>query len=78
MGVFESKKRIKLTNKTYSEIRSLTRSELEDYLNGIYFDAYDAVINYVKIYQETGKVEGIDESRLNEIMTIIENVLDER
>ncbi len=71
-------KRIKISNKAYKEIRSLTRSELEEYLNDIYFNAHDAVINYVKIYQETGKVDGIDESRLNEIMTILENALDEQ
>lgn len=81
MAIFEFRecdKKIKLTDTAYREIREFTKPELEDYLNNIYFDAHNEEIDYIRMYTEISKVAGVDRERLDEIMDIIKNVLDNR
>lgn len=61
----------------YKRIKSMNKSDMQDFLKKIYSQGFDEALNGTapnleKIRERIGNIKGIGETRLNEIMTIIE------
>ncbi|MBO6309823.1 MAG: hypothetical protein J6N70_13535 [Oribacterium sp.] len=65
-----------ISREMYKKIKSMDREQLQVFATTIYLDGVKSVettaLDLDKLRAEIGAVKGIGESRLNEIMTIIE------
>lgn len=73
---------ITLSRETYKKIKGFDRIQMQNFLADIYKSATeDAVetnavsLDMEKLRKEIGEIKGVGESRLNEIMTVIERNL---
>ena len=63
----------------YKHIKSMNRAEMESFVRNIYNQGYQRAeeethhIDYDSLRADLSKIKGIGESRLNEIMTVIDN-----
>lgn len=63
----------------YKRIKSMNRSEMESFVRNVYQQGYEKAeeethpIDYDSLRADLSKIKGIGESRLNEIMTVIDN-----
>ena len=77
----ESKKGFELTRALYKEFKSMNREKLQDVLTNIYMQGVESVettsVDLDKLREEIGKISGIGEKRLDEIMTVIENFVNQ-
>ena len=74
--------RLTLDRATYKKIKNFDRNQMEQFLADIYANAAkDAAesnavsLDMDKLRKEIGEVKGVGESRLNEIMAVIEQNL---
>ena len=70
-----SEKQFTLTREMYKKIKCMTREQMQVFLTTVYVDGMKSVdtvnIDLDKLREEIGAVKGVGESRLNEIMRII-------
>ena len=70
------KKQFIITREMYKKIKGMNREQLQVFATTIYLDGVKSVetttLDTDKLRAEIAAVKGIGESRLNEIMTIIE------
>ncbi|MBR4022550.1 MAG: hypothetical protein IKI94_08160 [Ruminococcus sp.] len=71
-----------LKRDTYKKIKGFDRKQMEQFLADIYANAAEEVaennavsLDMDKLRKEIGEIKGVGESRLNEIMAIIEQHL---
>lgn len=71
--------KITLDRATYKRIKSFDRNQMQKFISDIYDDAAgntaeNGIVSFDmdKVRKEIGKIKGIGENRLNEIMAIIE------
>ena len=63
----------------YKHIKSMNRAEMESFVRNIFNQGYQRAevethpIDYDSLRADLSKIKGIGESRLNEIMTVIDN-----
>ena len=63
----------------YKHIKSMNRAEMESFVRNIFNQGYQRAeeethpIDYDSLRADLKKIKGIGESRLNEIMTVIDN-----
>ena len=61
---------------TYKKVKSMNREEMNRFVREIYSDAVQSsdshYLDYDKLREDISKVKGVGESRLNEIMAIID------
>ena len=63
----------------YKHIKSMNRAEMESFVRNIFNQGYQRAeeethpIDYDSLRANLSKIKGIGESRLNEIMTVIDN-----
>ena len=63
----------------YKRIKSMNRAEMESFVRNVYQQGYEKAeeethsIDYDSLRADLSKIKGIGESRLNEIMTVIDN-----
>ena len=63
----------------YKRIKSMNRAEMENFVRNVYNQGYQKAeeethsIDYDSLRADLSKIKGIGESRLNEIMTVIDN-----
>ena len=63
----------------YKHIKSMNRAEMESFVRNIFNQGYQRAeeethpIDYDSLRVDLSKIKGIGESRLNEIMTVIDN-----
>ncbi|WP_173386140.1 hypothetical protein [Ruminococcus flavefaciens] len=63
----------------YKHIKSMNRAEMESFVRNIFNQGYQRAeeethpIDYDCLRADLSKIKGIGESRLNEIMTVIDN-----
>lgn len=78
----EEKEGFVLSRALYKEIKSMNRDRLQDVLTNIYLDgaksAGSSSVDLDVLRTEIGKIKGVGESRLNEIMAVIEKALDNK
>lgn len=61
----------------YKRIKSMNRAEMESFVRNVYQQGYEKAeeethpIDYDSLKADLSKIKGIGESRLNEIMTVI-------
>lgn len=74
--------RLALDRATYKKIKSFDRNQMEQFLTDIYANAAEDVaenntfsLDMDTLRKEIGEIKGVGESRLNEIMAIIEQHL---
>lgn len=74
--------RLALDRATYKKIKSFDRNQMEQFLADIYANAAEDVaenntfsLDMDTLRKEIGEIKGVGESRLNEIMAIIEQHL---
>lgn len=72
----EEKEGFVLSRALYKEIKSMNRDRLQDVLTNIYLDgaksAGSSSVDLDVLRTEIGKIKGVGESRLNEIMDVIQ------
>ena len=62
----------------YKQIKSMNRSEMETFVRNVFNQGYERAeeethsIDYDSLRADLSKIKGIGESRLNEIMTVID------
>ena len=65
-----------ITRDMYKRIKSMNREQLQGFATTIYLDGVKSVdtvnIDMDKLREDIGAIKGIGESRLNEIMAVIE------
>ena len=71
-----------LKRDTYKKIKGFDRKQMEQFLSDIYANAAEEALknnsislDMEKLRKEIGKIKGVGENRLNEIMAVIENNL---
>ena len=71
-----------LNRATYKKIKGFDRNQMEQFLADIYANAAEDVaennvtsLDMEKLRKEIGEIKGVGESRLNEIMAVIEKQL---
>ncbi len=71
-----------LKRDTYKKIKGFDRKQMEQFLADIYANAAEEALknnsvplDMEKLRKEIGKIKGVGENRLNEIMAVIENNL---
>ena len=71
-----------LKRDTYKKIKGFDRKQMEQFLADIYANADEEALknnsvslDMKKLRKEIGKIKGVGENRLNEIMAVIENNL---
>ena len=73
----EEMKGFELTRALYKEFKSMKRERMQEVLTNIYMQGVESVettsVDLDKLRDEIGKISGIGEKRLDEIMTVIEN-----
>lgn len=63
----------------YKRIKSMNRTEMQSFVRNVYQQSYEKAkqethpIDYDSLRADLSKIKGIGESRLNEIMTVIDN-----
>lgn len=61
---------------TYKKIKSMDRDTMNRFVQNMYHQGYDDAqaqsINYDKLRADLSQIKGIGESRLNEIMSVID------
>ncbi len=63
----------------YKHIKSMNRAEMDSFVRNIFNQGYQRAeeethpIDYDSLRADLSKIKGIGESRLNEIMTVIDN-----
>ena len=76
MKMESEKKQFIITREMYKKIKGMNREQLQVFATTIYLDGVKSVetttLDPDKLRAEIAAVKGIGESRLNEIMTIIE------
>ena len=69
-----------LDRTTYKKIKSFDRNQMEQFIKGIIDNAADNIdivqLDTTKLRSEIGAIKGVGESRLNEIMAVIEKHLE--
>jgi len=70
---------VELTRSMYKEIKSMNRDQMQQVLTNIYDQGAKSVehgaIEFEKLREEIGKINGIGEKRLDEIMAVIESFI---
>ena len=70
---------VELTRSLYKEIKSMNRDQMQKTLTNIYQQGVDSVehgaIEFESLREEIGKINGIGEKRLDEIMEVIESFI---
>ena len=70
---------VELTRSLYKEIKAMNRDQMQRTLTNIYQQGVDSVehgaIEFESLREEIGKINGIGEKRLDEIMTVIESFI---
>lgn len=70
---------VELTRSMYKEIKSMNRDQMQQVLTNIYDHGAKSVenvaIEFESLREEIGKINGIGEKRLDEIMAIIESFI---
>ena len=73
----EEKKGFELTRTLYKEFKSMNRDKMQEVLTNIYLQGVQSVettsVDLDKLRDEIGKINGIGEKRLDEIMDVIES-----
>ena len=63
----------------YKRIKAMNREKMADFLTDMYISGKEAaeaeMIDFEVLREEIGKIKGIGESRLNEIMEVIERTI---
>ena len=74
--------KIILDRETYKKIKSMNRAEMEKTLKNLYQFGYENALkegaiglDNEKLRAELGKIKGIGENRLNEIMNVLEKFI---
>lgn len=71
--------KFQLDRATYKQIKSMDKARMTAFLSDIYMSGKDesgsAELDFDKLRQEIAQIKGIGESRLNEIMAVIEKHL---
>ena len=71
-----------LDRTTYKKIKSFDRNQMEQFIKGIIDNAADNIdivqLDTTKLRSEIGAIKGVGESRLNEIMAVIEKHLEKK
>lgn len=74
-----------LKRDTYKKIKGFDRKQMEQFLSDIYDNAAEEALknnsvplDMEKLRKEIGKIKGVGENRLNEIMAVIENNLSQK
>lgn len=63
----------------YKRIKSMNRAEMESFVRNVYQQGYEKAeeethpIDYDSLRADLSKLKGIGDSRLNEMMTVIDN-----
>ncbi|MBR1383694.1 MAG: hypothetical protein IJ555_07790 [Ruminococcus sp.] len=75
----EEKKGFELTRTLYKEFKSMNRDKMQEVLTNIYLQGVQSVettsVDLDKLRDEIGKINGIGEKRLDEIMDVIESIV---
>lgn len=67
-----------LSRATYKQIKSFDREQMQDFLTGIYEKGAQeagASLDIEQLRVDIGKIKGIGESRLNEIMEVVQRAM---
>lgn len=74
--------KLTLDRATYKKIKGFDRNQMEQFLADVYANAAENAaennavsLDMVKLRKEIGEIKGVGESRLNEIMAVIEQNL---
>ena len=71
----ENENKITISRDTYKKIKSFNRQQMQAFIEDIYKEADTASVDFDRLRNEIGQVKGIGASRLDEIMSVIERVL---
>ncbi len=75
----EEKKGFELTRALYKEFKSMNREKMQEVLTNIYLQGAQSVetatVDLDKLRDEIGKISGIGEKRLDEIMKVIDRAV---
>lgn len=75
----EEKKGFELSRALYKEFKSMKREKMQEVLTNIYLQGVQSVetssVDLDRLRSEIGKINGIGEKRLDEIMKVIENAV---
>ena len=78
----EEKNGYVLSRALYKEIKGMNRDRLQEVLTNIYLDGAKSVgsssVDLDVLRTEIGKIKGVGENRLNEIMAVIEKALNSK
>ena len=70
---------VELTRKLYKELKAMNREQMQKVLTNNYQQGVDRIehgaIGFESLRNEIGKINGIGEKRLDEIMAVIENFI---
>ena len=70
---------VELTRSIYKEIKTMNREQMQKVLTNIYQQGVDSIehgeIEFESLREEIGKINGIGEKRLDEIMAVIESFI---
>lgn len=70
---------VELTRSMYKELKSMNREQMQKVLTNIYQQGAESVehgaIELERLREEIGKINGIGERRLDEIMAVIESFI---
>lgn len=67
-----------LSRATYKQIKSFDREQMQDFLTGIYEKGAQeagASLDIEQLRVDIGNIKGIGESRLNEIMEVVQRAM---
>lgn len=71
--------KIVLDRALYKQIKAMDKAKMSDFLSNVYLngkaDAESSVVDFDELRTEIGKIKGIGETRLDEIMKTIENAM---
>ena len=75
----KEQKTVELTRALYKELKAMNREQMQKVLTDIYNQGVDSVehgaIELKSLREEIGKINGIGEKRLDEIMAVIESFI---
>ena len=70
---------VELTRSMYKELKSMNREQMQKVLTNIYQQGVESVehgaVELESLREEIGKINGIGEKRLDEIMAVIESYI---
>lgn len=71
--------KIQLDRTVYKQIKSMDKDKMSDFLSNIYMsgknDAESDAVDFDGLKAEIGKIKGVGEARLSEIMSVIEKFM---